>query len=164
MNPTNSQPDMERLPDANAPQFNTAPLGGIAANMAPSAKPDFAPTMPDVAPIPGAAQEQLSNPETQTGPMQGAPTTSTPPILPVVQPVAQPVVAPADDTTALTATAPTTAADDDLIEKEWVTKAKQVVSATRGDPYAQAKQVAALMRDYVQKRYGKEVGKAPEDL
>lgn len=57
---------------------------------------------------------------------------------------------------------PLTAADDDLIEKEWVEKAKQVIAQNRHDPYMQEQAVSRLQADYLQKRYGKIV-KLPEE-
>jgi hypothetical protein len=134
----------------------------MAANMTPSVNPNTLPTMPEIAPI--GSPEQLPNPETQIGPMQGAPTQVVPVTPPPQQPiVVQPTTTVSDDSSA-SATAPTTAADNDLIEKEWVDHAKKVVSSTRNDPHEQARLVAELMRDYVRKRYGKEVGKAPDDV
>ena len=53
---------------------------------------------------------------------------------------------------------PAVANDDDLIEKEWVDKAKQIISQTRDDPHKREQQVGALQRDYLKKRYGKELG------
>lgn len=53
--------------------------------------------------------------------------------------------------------APAAAADNDRIEQEWVTKTKQVLLATRNDPYEQNRQLAALKADYMLKRYNKEV-------
>ncbi|EDK72740.1 hypothetical protein TM7_0100 [candidate division TM7 genomosp. GTL1] len=53
--------------------------------------------------------------------------------------------------------APLVAADEDLIEREWVDKAKRIVVATRDDPYAQEREVSKLQANYLQKRYGKEV-------
>jgi Txe/YoeB family toxin of Txe-Axe toxin-antitoxin module len=50
---------------------------------------------------------------------------------------------------------PHVAADDDLIEKEWVEKAKRVISETKNDPFAQEQAVSRLQADYLQKRYGK---------
>ena len=55
-------------------------------------------------------------------------------------------------------TNPTTANDDDLIEKEWVDKAKQIIAQTRDDPHRREQEVGALQKDYLQKRYGKELG------
>lgn len=50
------------------------------------------------------------------------------------------------------------AADDvDLIEKEWVTKAKQIVSATRDDPHRQNQEINKFRADYLKKRYQKDI-------
>src|SRR5687768_11554809 len=53
---------------------------------------------------------------------------------------------------------PLTASDDDLIEKEWVDKAKQIVASTKDDPHLREQEVAKLQADYLRKRYGKELG------
>lgn len=52
---------------------------------------------------------------------------------------------------------PLLAADNDVMEKEWVKKAKDVVSQTKHDPYEQEKAVSRLQADYLSKRYGKVV-------
>ncbi len=57
---------------------------------------------------------------------------------------------------------PLVAADDDVIEKEWVQKAKQVVEQTKTDPHQQEAEVSKLQADYIQKRYGKQVKLAGE--
>lgn len=53
---------------------------------------------------------------------------------------------------------PTIANDDDLIEKEWVDKAKKIISETQNDPYLREKEINKLQIDYLRKRYGKELG------
>ena len=53
---------------------------------------------------------------------------------------------------------PAVANDDDLIEKEWVDKAKKIVSETRDDPRRQEEAVSRLQVDYLKKRYGREIG------
>lgn len=53
---------------------------------------------------------------------------------------------------------PIEANDDGLIEKEWVNKAKQIISNTRNDPYKQEKAVNELQTDYLKKRYGEDLG------
>lgn len=53
---------------------------------------------------------------------------------------------------------PPVAADEDLIEKEWVDSAKKVIEATKDDPYAREREVSKLKVDYIQKRYGKTLG------
>jgi len=52
---------------------------------------------------------------------------------------------------------PQEAADLDRIEQEWILKTKQILLATRNDPYEQARQLAALRADYMMKRYSKEI-------
>lgn len=58
---------------------------------------------------------------------------------------------------------PLLASDDDLIEKEWVDKAKSVINETKDDPSRQEKEIAKLQVDYLKKRYGKELGSAEHD-
>lgn len=53
---------------------------------------------------------------------------------------------------------PLVAADDDLIEKEWVDKAKQIIATTKDDPFLREQEVKKLQIDYVRKRYGREIG------
>ena len=81
------------------------------------------------------------------------------------------VVAPdpvTDDTTDPQATGTaTTASDDpvgppkaddvDIVEKEWVDRAKQIVEDNRDDPHKQEQEVEKLQTDYLKKRYGKEI-------
>lgn len=57
---------------------------------------------------------------------------------------------------------PTIADDNDLIEKEWVMKAKAIVERTRHDPYQQNKEVEKMKADYLKKRYNKDI-KITED-
>ncbi len=54
--------------------------------------------------------------------------------------------------------APVVAADEDLIEKEWVEKAKQVVENTKDDPHARTLQVSELKEDYIKKRHNRVIG------
>lgn len=50
------------------------------------------------------------------------------------------------------------AADDkDVIEPEWINKAKAIVSSTRDDPYKQSEELTVFKADYMQKRYNKTV-------
>ncbi|MBC7868996.1 hypothetical protein H7X69_02350 [Candidatus Saccharibacteria bacterium] len=65
----------------------------------------------------------------------------------------------ADDSSVVSDT-PIVAGDDDLIEKEWVEKAKKIVAETRDNPYGREKAVSQLQRDYLMKRYGRELGEA----
>ena len=85
-----------------------------------------------------------------------AQTPFAPPPLPPVNPIA-PVSThiPVSD-------APITANDNDLIEKEWVNKAKYIVNSSREDPRLQNKEMSKLKADYIQKRYNKQL-KVSED-
>lgn len=82
---------------------------------------------------------------------------------PVVSPasIALPTV-PIPDPTPVVATVvdnnPVVANDDDLIEKEWVDKAKKIIAETKDDPYRREQEVGRLQADYLRKRYGKELG------
>lgn len=66
-----------------------------------------------------------------------------------------------DDTTT-SVNDPQQSDDNDVIAKEWVDKAKSIVSHTQGDPHAKSIQLTYLKKDYIQKRYGKTI-KVPED-
>jgi hypothetical protein len=77
---------------------------------------------------------------------------------PVAAPQVPPVVVPQADSATTTGGSPLVAADEDLIEKEWVDKAKQIILHTRDDPHTRTQKVNELQRDYLQKRYGRIIG------
>ena len=79
---------------------------------------------------------------------------------PVAAPPVPPPVVPQDDLAqnATITSSPLVAADEDLIEKEWVDKAKEIIQSTKDDPHARTQKVNELQRDYLQKRYGRSVG------
>lgn len=86
--------------------------------------------------------------------------TSAPPM--ILPPIS--TAAPTTDDAAVAVTTvsdddlPTVANDDDLIEKEWVDKAKKVIASTKDDPYRREQEVNRLQADYLAKRYGRELG------
>lgn len=55
-------------------------------------------------------------------------------------------------------TAPLVAGDEDLIEKEWVDKAKKIIAETKDDPHRREAEVSKLQIEYVRKRYGRIIG------
>lgn len=55
----------------------------------------------------------------------------------------------------ITSAIPVTAQDLDVMEKEWVNRAKQVVNATRDNPRQQNIELAKVKADYLQKRFQK---------
>jgi len=57
---------------------------------------------------------------------------------------------------------PVVADDADLIEKEWIDKAKDIVAKTKSDPHMQSVELTNFRHDYMKKRYGKEI-KLPSD-
>jgi hypothetical protein len=77
---------------------------------------------------------------------------------PLIMPLPVVVDEPVDNPT--TTSSPIVAADEDLIEKEWVDKAKKIIAETRDDPYQREKAVGELQTDYLRKRYGREPGAA----
>jgi hypothetical protein len=67
---------------------------------------------------------------------------------------------PADDVnqaSPASTASPQIADDSDLIEKEWVVKAKEIVARTKDDPYAQNKEMSKVKAEYLIKRYNKEL-------
>lgn len=47
--------------------------------------------------------------------------------------------------------------DGDVIEKEWVNKAKQVVLANRNDPHRLSEEMMLFRANYMKQRFGKDV-------
>lgn len=60
----------------------------------------------------------------------------------------------------LSSNSPAIADDIDLIEKEWVIKAKEIVEKTRDNPYLQNKAISEMKEDYIKKRYNKDLTKS----
>ena len=80
---------------------------------------------------------------------------------PVVLPVIDPALVTSDDTST-SKTAPAAADDVDVIEKEWVEKAKTIVEQTKTDPHQQSAALSSFKYDYMKKRYGKDI-KLPDE-
>jgi hypothetical protein len=119
------------------------------------------PNIPTPEQAPAQPERHETREQHQDGPSgdPGAVVQATPvaPPLPTIssQPAQEPATSPVN-------TNPTYAADDDLIEKEWVEKARKVIAETKHDPHLQEAEVSKLQADYLQKRYGKTV-KLPSD-
>jgi hypothetical protein len=90
---------------------------------------------------------------------QPASPTALRPALPIApQPASQTAPQPAQPVAAQPAAGAAMAADDnDLIEKEWVNRAKQIVEGNRDDPYKQSEDLTLFKADYIKKRYGKTI-------
>lgn len=104
----------------------------------------------EAAPEKPAQQEIQPAAPSQGAPMLPAPTVQPP--KPTLAPLAPPIhpLMPSDGN-------PSTASDEEVIEKEWVDKAKKIITQTKDDPYKQEKEVSKLQADYLKKRYGKEI-------
>lgn len=99
------------------------------------------------------AQAEQAGAAINRTPAGAAPALSLPPIaVPTIGPTPD---EPVDDTAA--AATPLIADDVEVIEKEWVDKAREIVRQTKNDPYAQEQAVEALQRAYLKKRYNKDL-------
>jgi hypothetical protein len=138
--------------EPNLPKPSPSPeMGGYQRREAPPAAPERS-AQPNVEAQPDsreklevqqhAPSEPIVIPALPAQPFLPTPTQSTP-------------TQSADD--AATSGNPLVAGDDDLIEKEWVDKAKKIVHETKNDPYVQEREVSKLQADYMKKRYGKDI-------
>ena len=109
---------------------------------------------PNAAPT-GAEQAPAAH-ETASIPSARAPATTVPVTVPLPLPPATPAaVAPVPP--AASAGALPVKDDGDLIEKEWVNKAKQIAERTREDPYKQSEELTIFKADYMKQRYNKTI-------
>lgn len=92
------------------------------------------------------------------GEQLASPMPAMPPSLPAIPTIPQPVGTPAPADPVATSANPVVAADDDLIEKEWVDQAKKIINDTKDDPRRRELEVTKLQIDYLKKRYGRDVG------
>lgn len=134
-----------KLPMPGSSPEMGAPIGREVQPITPEQVPH---RQVEVQPVRGETQELQQ--QTPADPIV-VPAVAAQPLLPTPTPQQPaPTAQPALGT-------PIAAADDDLIEKEWVDKAKKIVQETRSDPYAQEREVSRLQADYIKKRYGKDV-------
>ena len=95
-----------------------------------------------------AEKRPVATPEAATAPL--------PPTIPAIS-NPTPVNLQQTDAPSTTSSTPVLADDSDLIEKEWVLKAKEIVAQTKDDPYKQNKDMNVVKADYMQKRYNKTI-------
>ena len=126
------------------------------------------PPVVETQPLPveaGVETAPFNNPEVAASPQEQAvkPTTPSFPALstPIAPPQSNPPSSDASTTTTAQTVLPAIADDNDLIEKEWVIKAKEIVEKTREDPHRQSTDMTIFRADYMQKRYNKTI-KLPE--
>jgi hypothetical protein len=104
---------------------------------------------------PTGAEKAPAAPETAAPKANAFPVASVPLPAPAAVPAGQPAILPA--VAAATGTNLTVKDDGDLIEKEWVNKAKQIVERTREDPYKQSEELTIFKADYMKQRYNKTI-------
>lgn len=118
-----------------APPAQTGEVNAAAPEQAPAA-PESVGARPPVAPPPAASS---ATPQQDATGLADANTSS-----------------PAAATAPLAVDLPD-AQDSDLIEKEWVHKAKAIVEQTKEDPYKQSEALTMFKADYMKKRYNKTI-------
>lgn len=113
-----------------------------------------APVDPEQSPAEIAAQPEISGNQTQ-------PLTPAPSVAPIATPILPTAPAPIDPATITGSGGMSSdnliADDSDLIEKEWVLKAKAIVAQTKNDPYTQNRSMTEVKADYLKKRYNKDL-------
>ena len=140
------QPENSRV---NMPSAEQAPL-------APIVGPENVPTLPPLEVGLGRGKERFEQ-AAEAGARVSDAAASAAAVAAHVA-VAPSVPPPPQGSTTPSSATPLVAADEDLIEKEWVDKAKEIIEQTKDDPHARTQKVNELQRDYLQKRYGKVVG------
>lgn len=120
--------------------------------------PERRPATPSVSPEqPPGAGESTSGSEQEAQPRPAADGSLT---LPAVQPSPPPPApppAPADEAATAAVSAPDVADDVDVIEKEWVDRAKKIIAETKDDPHTQEEEFEKLQVEYHRKRYGRDI-------
>lgn len=128
-------------------QFEQAPVGREYQPVTPTPEQPFL-NREQVGEQPHGEREPKASPQPVPVPTQQSVQLPSPVVVDDQAAASQPV----DDDISI-------AADEDLIEKEWVDKAKKVIAQTKDDPYRQEREVSKLQADYLMKRYGKTLGK-----
>lgn len=116
------------------------------------------PPVGDTGNLPEVIERQGSerNPELLPAAQRDDPVTSVPSPVQPVWPSASPRPSAAQPSVSNTQN-PSIADDVDLIEKEWVEKAKEIVEKTKDNPYLQNKAISEFKADYIKKRYNKDL-------
>ena len=125
-------PNQNPLPGNTLPSQPNVAAGPSTTELGAEPYGEMAPSSAPVAPPPAAAASWLP----PTVPLQAS--------------------SGSDGSTASTiVSVPTTADDGDVIEKEWVLKARQIVERTKQDPHMQTKEMHKFKAEYMKKRYNK---------
>lgn len=131
-------------------------------DLPPPVNPNQAPPTPEATPV--LRQGTEVNPEFLPQVAADQPQPPAPVAQDHVAPAQQAAPSTADGNAAqpkanpITATPhPELAEDVDLIEKEWVDKAKAIVNHTKDDPHRQNSEINKMKADYIKKRYNKDI-------
>jgi len=141
---TDMQPETPRVPNGPEQAPQNTPQNGEHIPVLPT---------PESVPLQGGERYE----QTAEAGAAAADAASGIPLPPPLPPLAQPPVA-IPTTLAPTDDNPAIAGDEDVIEKEWVDKAKKILLETRDDPYGRTARVNELQKDYLKKRYNKDLG------
>jgi hypothetical protein len=134
-------------PETDLPRPKPVEAGRLLIERAPQEAPEKAERRSKQAERPGTA-----------GPATQAPHLPIPGLLLQPPPIPTTGAAGTSPATSLpVAGVPPVAGDIDLIEKEWVIKAKAIVENTRDDPHLQNKEMSKFKADYIKKRYNKDI-------
>lgn len=137
------------LPQSNselpAPEKKTDFISGIEKNTETDHKPE----------APVSKTDRLSN-------ANDAVAQATYSLPSSADPVTTPQITSKNDYYTVGSQSPLIADDADVIEKEWVQKAKAIVNQTKEDPHRQSAELSNFKHDYMSKRYGKDI-KLPDD-
>lgn len=128
----------------NNPAFELPPVKPEKAKMAGDQLPSYE--------VPQSSEHAPAPAERSSQPSQGVPVAQS-------QQTSQPQASadPQQPSQAQATTTPQVADDTDLIEKEWVEKAKEIVARTAKDPHRQNVEMSKFKADYVKKRYNKDL-------
>lgn len=125
--------------------------GGIEITPAPSGERT---SVPQIERLPGSGETYQDNKQ-ELGAAQAEAAQVAMPALPApVLTTAQPAPSAVSDDSLIVAN------DDDLIEKEWVDKAKKILAETRDDPYKREQEISKLQIEYIRRRYGRQIGES----
>lgn len=108
---------------------------------------------PNVGPVFNGPEQSISIAE--TAPSLAAATTGMPAYMLPVPTAPLPSLNVSSVASTTNSSNPSVADDADLIEKEWVQKAKQIIAKTQNDPFQQSREISLIKADYMQKRYNK---------
>jgi hypothetical protein len=139
--------------DSMNPNRNESPGLSLPAPVAETGAPTFS-----------AQENGQKNPETGTASAEKSTAISPPAMVPVSTNPAPQITPPQaqsttnDDVTKSSKGVVSKVIEDkDLIEKEWVEKAKAIINQNRDNPYKQTEDITGVKAEYLEKNYNKSI-------